>query len=593
MLYRLLHRFRRFTTILLLSVACTIPFLSAARSAACPTPDSLGAEPSRLIVVVPGTGQGRAEWQSFFDHLKKDARSQQFDWLVFDHQIKPWSTGNAREIANQLASCIDEKFTLTKYKHITLIGASMGGMLVRRAYLQSSGALVDQPAAEAAWAEKVDNILLFASVNRGVRSDVTWWTSVLYGGLHSIPHPHFVLEDMEFGSDFIADIRIAWIRYFGSLRDSKNVVPHVVQFWGTKDSIVNEDDNADLQAFSGQVTVRISGAEHDDLQRLESQFAADSEARWALFSKEIFDQSARDIQLIQYQPRRVLIILRGIRDLSLSGWVSDLKTRASKYYTKIEDPDYGIFSAARFAIPWIRKRNINIFRDLYSKLLAENPLSEFDFIGHSNGTYIWGHSMLSTPSMRFNNVVLAAPVLPTNFNWDRLFNWDKSLQPPQHQVSQHQVKNVRYDVARGDIPVGIICSFLNGLGFSDVGPSGVVLFGDGTMSRAEVKKVGWYKDGHSSALVYNSEAGIDNRQHLLNFAMNGEDTSAGEKLTVLGSMSQWSRAMPWLAWPIVIFVTFIVTVVVPGLLYLKFRTLWVFAVIPAELYLIYAVLDTL
>jgi len=125
-------------------------------------------------------------------------------------------------------------------------------MLVRRAYLQSAGALVDKPAARAAWAQSVDNILLFASVNRGVRSNTTWRSSLLFWLLHNVPLlPHYVLGDMEFGSDFIGDIRIAWVRYFGELYsraakgDSNTVIPHVVQFWGTQDSIVTEDDNAD------------------------------------------------------------------------------------------------------------------------------------------------------------------------------------------------------------------------------------------------------------------------------------------------------------------------------------------------------------
>jgi hypothetical protein len=211
---------------------------------------------------------------------------------------------------------------------------------------------------------------------------------------------------------------------------------------------------------------------------------------------------------------------------------------ASETYgqNNVEDIEYGYFSAAHFAMRPIRAKNIRTFRDIYAQRLAENPLTEFDFIGHSNGTYSFGHSLLSTPSMRFGNVVLAAPVLPTDFDWNLLF-------------LRKQVKAVRYDAASGDWPVGILCPLLRALGFSDVGPSGVVLFGDGTMASSRVQKVGWYNGNHGAALHNDIEKGKDNRQHLLNFAMMGTDLSAAEALEPeLGLMQNISRTMPWLVW---------------------------------------------
>jgi hypothetical protein len=170
-------------------------------------------------------------------------------------------------------------------------------------------------------------------------------------------------------------------------------------------------------------------------------------------------------------------------------------------------------------------------------LLAENPLTEFDFIGHSNGTYIFGYSLLSTPCMRFNNAVLAAPVLPTDFDWNKL-------------LERKQVAKVRYDTANGDWAVGILCPLLNAVGFSDVGPSGVVLFGDGTMIGSEfIKKVGWYKGNHGAALRVDPSQKIDNRLHLLNFALEGVDETAGEPLAhELGRMQTYSRLTKYVTW---------------------------------------------
>jgi pimeloyl-ACP methyl ester carboxylesterase len=195
-------------------------------------------------------------------------------------------------------------------------------------------------------------------------------------------------------------------------------------------------------------------------------------------------------------------------------------------------------SAAQFASRQVRSRNIPAFRDMYTEKLAANPLTEFDFIGHSNGTYIFGHSLLSTPSMQFNHVVLAAPVLPTDFDWNLL-------------LQRRQVKAVRYDAADEDWPVGILCPLLNAVGFSDVGPSGVVLFGEGRMMGSSfVKNVGWYHGGHGAALRFDPAQNIDNRRHLLSFAYDGQDLSTDEKKMEEdpGAMRTYSRLTKWLTW---------------------------------------------
>src|SRR5215813_9456056 len=124
MMHRLVQWARRSWRALFSSLAILISFSVPTFGATCPPPLSLGPNPSRLIVVVPATGQGPAEWQSFLTRLRKDPRSEKFDWLVFDHQVGFTSFGNARDVANELASCIDEKVKRTTYERITLIGHS-------------------------------------------------------------------------------------------------------------------------------------------------------------------------------------------------------------------------------------------------------------------------------------------------------------------------------------------------------------------------------------------------------------------------------------------------------------------------------------
>jgi hypothetical protein len=133
--------------------------------------------------------------------------------------------------------------------------------------------------------------------------------------------------------------------------------------------------------------------------------------------------------------------------------------------------------------------------------------------------------------MRFENVVLAAPVLPVEFDWQTLF-------------TRNQVRNVRYDTSSLDWPVGILCPLLRAVGCTDVGPSGLVGFGDSpNFVDSRVKHVGWHSGGHGAALT------PSNRPHLLSFAHDGTDGLA-EPATARepAFMCGLSRATPYLVW---------------------------------------------
>jgi hypothetical protein len=524
--------------------------LVAARSwaAVCPAPVPLGPDPHRLLVVTPATGQGPEDWSSFLEALKADPASRDLAWLVYDHGIRATSLGDARSFAVSLSSCISEKLRARNYATVTLVGHSIGGMLTRRAYLEAAGVFADRPAAPDGWFAKVDRILLFASVNRGVPPSAKWWGPAAAWLLRTFPHPQFVAEDLVTGSDFIADVRIAWIRYFGqrNAAPDSGPPPHIVQFWGTSDSVVTQKDNADLEAFSGPVVETINNATHGDLPRLDPDHAPDRAARWALFRHHLFDPVPPG-RAQPHSPSRVLFIARGIRDSSNSEWVADLTARARKIYGEhnVIPIEYGFFSAAHFAFRPLRAKTIPEFRDRYAQRLAQQPLTTFDFIGHSNGTYILGESLRSTPSMQFQNVALAAPVLPTDFDWETVF-------------TLRQVQRVRYDIASQDWPVGILCPALRALGFLDVGPSGVVRFGEGRMTGDRpLHDVGWFSGGHGDAIS------ASNRPHLLEFALNGTDLGAGATtVRELGRMQTLSRATPYAVWLLLLGVGVAVALVV-------------------------------
>ncbi len=322
-------RLLRLFTLLLALIAN----VSHANTGSCPQPLSLGPAPSRLLVIVPGTTQNASNWHSFLEALKTDVRAQDLAVLIYEHGIGFTTFGSAYSYANELDACIQQQINHQKFTKVTLVGHSMGGMLARRAYLDATSGFAEKPNS---WSTRVDRILLFASVNRGIPDDATWWSPIANWALRALPHPHFVLEDMAFGSDFIADTRIAWLRFFGQWSTSRATQPtptppRIFQYWGTVDSIVKKSDNADLEAFSGQVLIDVPEAEHGNLQRLESEYTSDASARWSLFSEQLLAPVEPRV-IESYKPRKFLFILRGIRDSTSSEWVQTLSDQAKQPY---------------------------------------------------------------------------------------------------------------------------------------------------------------------------------------------------------------------------------------------------------------------
>lgn len=403
-------------------------------------------------------------------------------------------------------------------------------MLARYAWLDASGAVAG--GLSQSWAARVDRMVLFAPLNRGVD---------IGGGGHTYGLLGRTWADMLRGSAFVTETRVAWVNWFSTDSQRRPVgltPPRVVQVWGTDDTrLWSESDNADLSAFTTPTLVRFAGVDNLNVVRLEAPFAADPVARWQLLRPHLLgDAQEAEAAPRLYRPRRLLFVARGIRDASFAGWTSELRKRAVAFYGEgnVEVIEYGWFSAAHFARPDQRRKLVSAFRDLYSQRLAENPLTEFDFIGHSNGTYMLAHALAESPSIRFRHVVLAAPVLPTDFDWATLFE-------------RGQVQKLRYDAASGDWAVAVLCQALRALGQTDVGRAGVVGFGEGNPADSRLQMVAWHSGSHDAALQFEPGGVQDNLQHLLQFAALGKDLGTAEPLAQeLGALRWASGLTPYL-----------------------------------------------
>jgi alpha-beta hydrolase superfamily lysophospholipase len=431
-----------------------------------------------LIVFAGGLDKSLRHFRPLLDELRKEpelvARDAQF--LEFDQATYRMGRRPLSSFSEELAAKINERWIVDGgFEEIILIGHSVGGLLLREAYLIAFGELA-QP--RLSWAAAVHRIVLLAAPNRGLSklSKINWLGDRLVRLF--LPWMHFTYQDIMDGSVFITNLRLRWIRHFGTHRATVMDLPQVVQLRGEKDTTVQPDDSLDILAFpeGGQLT--ISGADHFSIAILPvkrgggggTELTETGRERYRLLRNALLGgpsalgiaQSGTAVSRSPPSFDRVVFIFHGIRARNVEGWLTDLakKISAQDDRCKVFRPNYGYFSALRFILPSVRRRNIRMLLDEYSQRLAENPDATFHFIGHSNGTYMLGRSLQQIPAMRFERVVLAGSVLPTD-----IFAGNSRI--------RNQVTAVRSDGARYDWPVGILCRILRKTLFvRDVGTAG-------------------------------------------------------------------------------------------------------------------------
>lgn len=457
-------------------------------------PPNLGASLKRLIICVPGLNGSTAAWNPLLEKLLAEDAFQTAKVLRFDHECRWYSTAFATTQSMNLLAMIDSEWELHRsqgqpYDQIYILAHSIGAVFVRRAFLT---ALQHRKGREPSpWAKRVTRIVLFAGVNRGLFSSIDeserktpcrlrrWLARGIIQILVELP-THFLVEDLLAGSDFVVNIRLSWIRVFSKL----DRPPVVVQILGTEDGLVTEDDSIDLEQFPTGHRIDLAGADHASVVAIDDKDEARND-RYPLIRRAVLEDlhtSPNPSPPID-QPGTVVFVVHGIR-ASNSTWVREasLLLKARMPAARVVPATYWYFSALHFFLPLLRKRRTRWFKETYSYYLSRNPGATFHFIGHSNGTYLLGHSLKNLPDMHFARVILAGSVLPTNFNWRSRLGT--------------QVQEIWNHRAQRDVPVAILCAALRGLGMKDIGTGGY----DGFESIPEIHECCYHLGGHGAAL---------------------------------------------------------------------------------------------
>ncbi len=410
-------------------------------------------------------------------------------------------------------------------ERIVLVGHSMGALLARKVYVAACGETAEAPfepaiaasgprdgrglLAPRPWAPRVKRLVLLAGMNRGWRithhlglGKAIGWTlgSVLQQGARLVGRS-FTIFGIRRGAEFITQLRVQWLRMRQSAGPGAAGGATTVQLLGSRDDMVAPEDNVDLVSGGDFHYLDVPYSGHADVVDFDDprHGAARREAfLFALGAPEAALAEAAvvpsDEQFVQPDPgvRQVLFVIHGIRDVGY--WTHKIARRvkqragAARGTWATETSSYGYFPMLPFLFPWTRRQKVEWLMDQYAEALARYPQAEFNYVGHSNGTYLLAKALELYPCCRFRHVTFAGSVVSHRYDWARVLGRERP-----------QVQAVLNFTATSDWVVAWFPKFFQLLRLQDLGSAGHDGFAQaGRHPRLHDR--GHVSGGHSAAL---------------------------------------------------------------------------------------------
>lgn len=482
--------------------------------------------------------------------------------------LAPFSNRSPYDIADVIEVAINDAYLKHHYDRIVLIGHSMGGEVLRKVYLWGTGNEVDRPVRRGAhdWVKRVERFVSLAAINRGWSTDpapgnMPWYRKLEYDfGLviAKLTGTGKMIMSMQRGAPFVADSRVQWIE--AARQNSGLKLPLVIHLLGTKDDIASIEDIKDVQVAKDFHFKSLPNTGHADIATaLTDEINADGPLTWrartilecvTLPHEQLSFDKAEDL-IEDLDVRRIVFILHGIRDYD--EWGIKLKNAIDEDLpsgTKVLLPKYGYFPMAPFLLWQDRQKKVRWFMDYYTEVRAQYPRAErFDFIGHSNGTYILSSALQNYKSFNINDVYFAGSVVPQRYPWNEL-------------VIHNRVARVRNVVATNDWVVAYFPRFFEQIaewtgangerGAFDLGAAGFRGFHESGGPSEAVKNIAFTTGEHSAgvdigddgklrALVRFGRVGLDSKQETLfkNAFKNAEKPDAFTDVVSNVSWTVW------------------------------------------------------
>lgn len=412
-----------------------------------------------------------------------------------------FSFADPSEIADHVARGITEAWERraaqgNPYRHVTLVGHSIGALIGRKAYVLACGENPETPFSRDAkgerapgdlcpvlpWAAHVDRVVLLAAMNRGwtithhlsIRQWLLW---MLGAGLANVlnlnPWRPLLISTIRRGAPFVTELRLEWLSMRRRAAEKGVGDALVVQLLGTVDDMVSPEDNIDLVSGADFVYLDVPHSGHASIRVMDH--TPQGRGRAAILHQALTqppDALRGASQLLpELLPQtanpavnHVVFVIHGIRDVGY--WTQRIARRvvqaaAPGQVFATETSSYGYFPMLSFLLPWRRRRKVEWLMDQYTQACAlyPNALDNFHFVGHSNGTYLLARALADYPACRFNRVVFAGSVVRRQYRWDRA-------------LAAGRVKQVLNYVATGDVVVALFPKAFQWVGYFDMGSAG-------------------------------------------------------------------------------------------------------------------------
>ncbi|WP_155354227.1 lipase family alpha/beta hydrolase [Acrocarpospora macrocephala] len=314
-----------------------------------------------LLVYVPGLDGDPSPAARLAADLGESWRAE-----VSPVRVRPWSNRSAAALARELSAWIAGVWAeMGGLGRIILVGHSVGGLLLRHAYLIAQGD--DDSREMKAWAQRVSRMVLLAAPNRGVEARRLSFTGR-------------TMAELRRGAPYLTDLRLRWLDHFDRAGDRIQVV----QLLGTLDTVVTRDDSLDVEQFGNARHVTVPGAEHHTLPRSHRLL-------WAAVAGPVRPTTP----LLTVEPRTVVFLSRS-RDRTWQALRQALAGRAD-----------------------VRTVPARAFLDEYGQVYARHRHGAIHFAGHGDGARVLGQAVAAVPAIMFGNVYLAGSRLPPGFPWSR------------------------------------------------------------------------------------------------------------------------------------------------------------------------------
>lgn len=519
----------------------------------------------RLVVLVHGL-PGRSQFESAIA-LAREALPDS-DLLVFDYDSRILSNASPYAIANKMERQIHEAHTAYKYSEIVLVGHSMGGMLLRKAFVWGSGLEEDREGfglhGARDWVSQVSRFVSLASINRGWSIDprpnnmgffryVSIWVGERLARFSQSGQLGLALQR---GSPFVSDTRVQWIALNRGMTSTPAKALQSIHLLGDRDDIVSRDDSMDLLVAKDTIFVTLQDTGHWEIGSAlnggSSKADQDRREKIRLALRGEIDRLDPDktVTLVEDSSvERIVYVMHGIRDYG--EWTDTLRSMIQREAVAegaklaVVNPKYGHFPMLPFLLYWDRQKKVRQFMDEYTENRVRFPNTDtFDYVGHSNGTYILASMLQNYATPQVDRVYFAGSVVPKHYPWREL-------------ADRGRVKHVANVVAAGDWVVALFPRFFEQIadwrevqpvrGLLDIGSGGFRGFQDAKDAKGRIQNVQFAEGAHGTGVDSTNEKKL---HAIARYVVSGDEAefTIFRNRNVPDSLLATLSNVSWLVW---------------------------------------------